>query len=375
MPSTACVVSCKPMSHIPESCDLQSYCFELPEELIAQQPGQRRDASRLMVLERATGRKRIVPFAEIGTVLPPGALLVANNSRVLPARMFGHKPTGGRVEFLLLTPLPLLAASDPNADGFNSAQAEGLLRSAKKPRPGEHIAFNDDFHLIVESRGDFGKSQVTLRWRGDLATHFLKQGHLPLPPYIRRPDADSDRERYQTVYSREDKLGSAAAPTAGLHFTPELKASLAAAGFGWAELTLYVGYGTFSPVRVRDIREHTMHREYIEIPELTATAIQEAKSQGCPVVAVGTTSSRALEGAFAQTGHVGAFSGWTDIFMRPGYEFKVVEHLLTNFHLPGSSLIMLVSALAGREVVMEAYRQAIQERMRFFSYGDAMLVL
>ena len=371
------------MSHIPESCDLQSYCFDLPEELIAQQPGERRDASRLMVLERATGRRRIVPFAEIGTVLPPGALLVANNSRVLPARVFGHKATGGRVEFLLLTPLPLLAASAPDADGFRSAQAECLLRSAKKPRPGERIAFGDEFHLIVESRGDFGKSLVTLRWRGDLADHFMRQGHLPLPPYIRRPDQDSDRERYQTVYSREDKLGSAAAPTAGLHFSPELKASLASAGFGWSELTLYVGYGTFSPVRVQDIREHVMHREYIEIPEQTAAAIREAKSQGRPVVAVGTTSARALEGAFAQTrnqagaqaGEVAAFSGWTDIFMRPGYEFKVVEHLLTNFHLPGSSLIMLVSALAGRETVLEAYRQAVEERMRFFSYGDAMLVL
>ncbi|MFO7597720.1 MAG: tRNA preQ1(34) S-adenosylmethionine ribosyltransferase-isomerase QueA [Desulfocurvibacter africanus] len=363
------------MSHIPESCDLQSYCFELPEELIAQQPGQSREASRLMVLERATGHRRIAPFTDIGAFLPPGALLVANNSRVLPARMFGHKLTGGRVEFLLLTPLPLLAAKEPDADGFRNAQAEGLLRSAKKSKPGERIEFSDDFHLIVEARGDFGKSQVTLHWRDDLAAHFMRQGHLPLPPYIRRPDTDSDRERYQTVYSREDKLGSAAAPTAGLHFSTELKASLAAAGFSWAELTLYVGYGTFSPVRVRDIREHTMHREYIEIPEATAAAIREAKSQGRPVVAVGTTSARALEGAFAQTGCVAAFTGWTDIFMRPGYEFKVVERLLTNFHLPGSSLIMLVSALAGREAVQDAYRHAVQERMRFFSYGDAMLVL
>lgn len=332
-----------------------------------------------MVLERTSGRRHIVPFADIGAFLPPGALLVANNSRVLPARMFGLKPTGGRVEFLLLTPLPLLAASDTDADGFRTAQAEGLLRSAKKPKPGERIEFSDDFHLVVEARGDFGKSQVTLHWRNDLAAHFMRQGHLPLPPYIRRPDTDSDRERYQTVYSREDKLGSAAAPTAGLHFSTKLKAELAEAGFAWSELTLYVGYGTFSPVRVRDIREHTMHREYIEIPEATAAAIREAKSQGRPVVAVGTTSARALEGAFAQTGaqtgRMEAFTGWTDIFMRPGYEFKVVERLLTNFHLPGSSLIMLVSALAGREAVLDAYKQAVRERMRFFSYGDAMLVL
>lgn len=363
------------MSDIPTDLDLESYRFELPEELIAQEPTVSREASRLMVLDRAASSMRIVGFDEIGEHLPSGALLVANNSRVLPARLFGHKPTGGRVEFLLLTPLPLLDAGEPDREGFRQASAEGLLRAAKGPRVGDTVVFSDDFRLLVEQRGEFGRAKVTLRWTGDLAGHFLRLGHLPLPPYIRRPDSAPDRERYQTVYSREDKLGSAAAPTAGLHFSPRLKAGLLDQGFGWAELTLYVGYGTFSPVRVRDIREHAMHREYVELPPETAAAVAQAKSEGRPVVAVGTTSARALEGAYAQTGTISPFTGWTDIFITPGYEFKAVDHLLTNFHLPGSSLIILVAALAGRELTLEAYRRAVAERMRFFSYGDAMLVL
>ncbi len=363
------------MPDIPAHCDLDSYRFELPEELIAQEPGHRREASRLMVLDRATGGRSSVPFAEIGAHLPPGALLVANNSRVLPARIFGRKATGGRVEFLLLTPLPLIAAKEPDADGFRGAPAEGLLRAAKSLRLGERVAFSDDFFLEVLRREDFGRALVRLAWRGDLAAHFMRLGHLPLPPYIRRPDSEADRERYQTIYSREDKLGSAAAPTAGLHFSPAVKAGLLEQGFGWAELTLYVGYGTFSPVRARDIREHAMHREYVEMPAECATAVAKAKAEGRPVVAVGTTSARALEGAFAQTGSLAPFAGWTDIFIRPGYRFNVVDHLLTNFHLPGSSLIVLVAALAGLEPVMAAYAQAVRERMRFFSYGDAMLVL
>jgi len=365
----------KTMPDIPTPFDLESYRFELPEELIAQEPGPRREASRLMVLQRASGTRRSVPFAAIGEYLPPGALLVANNSRVLPARLLGHKPSGGRVEFLLLTPLPLIQAGEPDAHGTRRAQAQGLLRAAKGPRPGDMVSFSDDFSLRVDSRGDFGRAQVTLQWRGELSEQFMRLGRMPLPPYIRRPDSQADRERYQTVYSRQDKLGSAAAPTAGLHFTPELKAGLSAKGFGWAELTLYVGYGTFSPVRARDIREHAMHREYFEIPTETAQAIAQAKAQGRPVVAVGTTSARALEGAHARLGRIAPYAGWTDIFIRPGYDFQIVDNMITNFHLPGSSLIILVSALAGRDLILDTYRQAMHERMRFFSYGDAMLIL
>jgi S-adenosylmethionine:tRNA ribosyltransferase-isomerase len=214
-----------------------------------------------------------------------------------------------------------------------------------------------------------------LHWSGELAEIFLEHGHQPLPPYIKRPDAAVDFERYQTVYAEESKLGSVAAPTAGLHFTPELRDRILDAGHLWRELTLYVGYGTFSPVRERDIRKHRMHAEYVEIPSDTAEAVAEHKERGLPVVAVGTTSVRALEGAFALTGKIAAFTGWTDLFIRPGFEFKVTDHMLTNFHLPESSLLIMVSSFAGRQAILKAYAVALEEGFRFFSYGDAMFIL
>ena len=215
---------------------------------------------------------------------------------------------------------------------------------------------------------------MRLSWRGELATLFRDLGHYPLPPYIRRPDTAEDAKRYQTVYAAEDKLGSVAAPTAGLHFTPQVHGALAAKGVDWAEVTLYVGYGTFSPVRCPDIRDHSMHREYVEVPPATAEAVAVARAQGRPVIAVGTTSVRSLEGAFAATGGIRPFAGWTDIYITPGYEFKTVDSLLTNFHLPESSLLIMVSALAGREFILKTYRKALSEGFRFFSYGDAMLI-
>lgn len=361
---------------IPEDFRLSSYTYDLPEERIAQAPSPRRDASRLLVLDRASGAMAIDTFASIVGRVPEGALLVANNSRVLPARVFGHKPSGGRVEFLLLTPLPLLleAAREDGRGGF-AAQAEGLLRASKGPRPGEIVRFDEHFALDVLERGEFGRARVRLRWRGDLAGLFLRLGHYPLPPYIRRPDTPEDAKRYQTVYAAETKLGSVAAPTAGLHFTPEVRAALAARGVGWAEVTLYVGYGTFSPVRCADIREHVMHREYVEVSQETAAAVARARREGRPVVAVGTTSVRALEGAHRATGSIAPYTGWTDIYITPGYAFTTVDHLLTNFHLPESSLLIMVSALAGRGPILRAYRHALDNGLRFFSYGDAMLIL
>ena len=213
-----------------------------------------------------------------------------------------------------------------------------------------------------------------MRWHGDLAGHFLSQGHIPLPPYIHREDKSEDRTRYQTVYSREDKLGSVAAPTAGLHFTPEIMDALDKRGIGLAEVTLYVGYGTFSPVRAQDIREHVMHAEYAEVSEETAQAVARAKAEGRPVVAVGTTTSRTLESMATTLGGIGPFTGWTDIFIRPGYRFKVVDQLITNFHLPRSSLIIMVCTLAGRQQIIDAYNHAVRQGFRFFSYGDAMLI-
>lgn len=360
------------MTPIPEEFNLQSYDFDLPESQIAQDPAARRGASRLLVLDRATGELRDCMFTDIVALLPQDALLVVNNTRVLPARLIGRKDSGGKAEFLLLTPLSLITP-ETGPDGVQTAEAEGLLKASKGPRPGETLHF-DGVELLVLAKGEFGRSRIRLRWRGELADHFLRQGHIPLPPYIRREDTREDRDRYQTVYSREDKLGSVAAPTAGLHFTPEVMAALAERGIRTAEVTLYVGYGTFSPVRCEDIRDHVMHAEYAEVPEETAGAIARAKAEGRPVVAVGTTTTRTLESMAAHLGGIGPFRGWTDIFIRPGYSFKVVDQLITNFHLPRSSLIIMVSTLAGRRRIIDAYTHAVRQGFRFFSYGDAMLI-
>jgi S-adenosylmethionine:tRNA ribosyltransferase-isomerase len=359
-------------SAVPADFRLHSYSYALPEENIAQQPADKRDGSRLLVLDREQDSIDFKQFSDVVDALPENSLLVANNSKVIPARMFGTKPTGGRIEFLLLTPLPLIGATESN--GWNEARVEGLLRSSKPPRQGAEITILDGLRVIPEQRGEFGKWVVTLRWQGQLVDLVRSIGHLPLPPYIHRPDTEDDAKRYQTVYAREEKAGSVAAPTAGLHFTPEIRNRLADKGISWAEVTLYVGYGTFSPVRCADIRDHAMHKEYIEVPETTAQAIQEAKAQGRPVVAVGTTSARTLEGMFAQRENIEPFAGETDIFIYPGYEFRVVDALLTNFHLPESSLIIMVSALAGRERILEAYSAALDNGFRFFSYGDSMLI-
>lgn len=360
------------MTPIPEEFNLQSYDFDLPESQIAQDPAERRGASRLLVLDRAGGGLRDCMFADIAELLPRDALMVVNNTKVLPARLIGRKESGGRAEFLLLTPLSLIEPQT-GPDGGSTAEAEGLLKASKGPRPGERLHF-DGLELLVLEKGEFGRSRVRLNWRGELADHFLKQGHIPLPPYIRREDKGEDRDRYQTVYSRDDKLGSVAAPTAGLHFTPEIMAALEARGIRTAEVTLYVGYGTFSPVRCDDIREHVMHAEYAEVPEETAGAIAKARAEGRPVVAVGTTTTRTLESMATHLGGIGPFRGWTDIFIRPGYSFKVVDQLITNFHLPRSSLIIMVSTLAGRRRIIDAYTHAVRHGFRFFSYGDAMLI-
>ncbi|WP_035040487.1 tRNA preQ1(34) S-adenosylmethionine ribosyltransferase-isomerase QueA [Desulfovibrio sp. X2] len=366
------------MSDAPDEL-LASYDFALPEELIAQHPAPRRDASRLMVVDRAGEGEELARFADLPRILserlPEGALLVANNSRVAPARLFGARASGGRVEMLLLTPPPLLEPEPDAVPGFSRARAEVLLRASKTLRRDEELDFGPDLVVRVGARGEFGRHEVELSWRGELAAVLAKQGCMPLPPYIRREAAGDDMERYQTVYASADKAGSVAAPTAGLHFTPEVRADLAARGIEWAEVTLYVGYGTFSPVRAADIRDHRMHAEWVEVPEATAAAVARAKAEGRPVLAVGTTSVRSLEGAFAQTGEPAPFCGTTSIFIRPGFRFRVVDHMLTNFHLPLSSLIIMVSAFAGRVRILSAYDRAVRERFRFFSYGDAMLIL
>lgn len=362
---------------------LSAYDYALPEELIAQQPCVR-GASRLLVLEKSGGSPRHALFENLPDLLPQGALLVANNSRVVPVRLVGLRPTGGKTELLLLSPLPLLEKTCVRHGERATVAAEVLLRPGRSARPGTVLFFGEEPDLLqveVLEKGEFGRHNVKLSWScgaeasGSLRAFFERYGRLPLPPYIRRPATDEDARNYQTIYAASDKAGSAAAPTAGLHFTPLMRNRLAEAGFEWTEVTLHVGYGTFSPVRCEDVRQHVMHREYIECPSAAAEAVARAKAEGRPVIAVGTTSCRTLEGTAAQCGGVvRPFMGWTDIFIRPGYVFHVVDGLITNFHLPRSTLVMLVSALTGRERLLAAYTEAVARRYRFFSYGDAMLI-
>lgn len=396
---------------------LSSYRFFLPESRIAQEPGER-GGSRLLVTSRVpegTARPVHARFADLPDYLPRGALLVANNSRVVPARLTGRRPGGGKAEFLLLTPLPLAASvAEPQAASSGAttfvAEVEGLIRPAAKIRPGDELVFapagettppcaaagaaRGGLRVTVLEKGAFGRCRARLCWsaagdgpddgRGEetaaqaLRRHFDTMGHLPLPPYIRRPDTPEDARRYQTVYARQDKAGSVAAPTAGLHFTEDMRRRLREKGFEWAEVTLHVGYGTFSPVRCADLRDHVMHAEYAEVPAETALAVNRARAEGRPVLAVGTTAARTLEGAAAATGGdaggIGPYAGWVNIFIRPGYAFRIIDGLITNFHLPESTLLMLVSALTGRERMLALYAEAVERGYRFFSYGDAMLI-
>ncbi len=334
------------------------FYFDLPKELIAQTPLQRRDSSRLMVLDRKTGEIMHRHFYELPIFLREGDCLVLNDSRVLPARLIGQRIPGGACEVLLLR--------DRGDDCW-----ECLVRPGKKLRPGARLRFGDGaLTAVVEAEVEGGNRLVRFCYDGIFLEVLDRLGEMPLPPYIREKLAD--RERYQTVYSRE--LGSAAAPTAGLHFTRELLAEIAAMGVKICYVTLHVGLGTFRPVKEENILEHEMHSEYCIIPPETAEIVTETRRRGGRVVAVGTTSCRTLESFAAADGSLEAASGWTNIFIYPGYSFRCVDALITNFHLPESTLIMLVSALAGREQILSAYQLAIQEKYRFFSFGDAMLI-
>ncbi len=339
---------------------ITDFDFDLPEELIAQTPLMDRSASRLLVLDRRSGAITHGQFSGVGYWLKAGDVLVINDTRVIPARLIGEKRgTKGRVEFLLLKRL--------TADRWQT-----LVRPGRRLKVGSRVVFGDGLlEAIVAEHCPDGERIVEFHFEGVFEEILDRLGEMPLPPYIH--ESLEDKERYQTVYARE--RGSAAAPTAGLHFTPELMASLRQAGVEFVPLTLHVGLGTFRPVQVSDIHEHQMHSEYYQVTEESARRLNEAKQQGRRVIAVGTTSARTLETMASDEGLVQAGSGWTDIFIYPGYRFKALSGLITNFHLPKSTLIMLVSALAGREHVLEAYRVAIAERYRFFSFGDAMLII
>ena len=334
------------------------FYYDLPPELIAQTPLERRDQSRLMVLDRNTGAVSHEHFYDLPAHLRPGDCLVLNNSRVLPARLIGRRESGGVSEVLLLT--------DKGDNVW-----ECLVRPGKKLRTGAKIRFGEgELTAEIEQVLPDGNRLVRFHYEGIFLEVLEKLGRMPLPPYIRAEL--EDQERYQTVYSKVP--GSAAAPTAGLHFTPELLARIEAMGVKVASVTLHVGLGTFRPVKAEELEEHEMHAEYCMVPEETARIITETKRNGGRVVCVGTTSCRTVESFANEDGTMDPHAGWTSIFLYPGCRFKCLDALVTNFHLPESTLVMLVSALAGRENVLRAYAEAVRERYRFFSFGDAMLI-
>lgn len=342
-----------------EIMDINAFDYNLPEELIAQDPIEDRSSSRLLVLDRETGERQHKIFRNIIDELNPGDCLVINNTKVIPARLMGVKPdTGAHIEVLLL--------KREQDDIW-----EVLVKPGKKAKPGTVISFGDGrlTATVLEVVED-GNRKIQFSYQGIFEEILDELGQMPLPPYITHQL--QDKNRYQTVYAKHQ--GSAAAPTAGLHFTKELLQQIEEKGISIASVTLHVGLGTFRPVKVENILEHHMHSEYFQIEQEEADKINAAKAAGKRVIAVGTTSCRTLESAAAVDGSLQAASGWTDIFIYPGYQFKAVDALITNFHLPKSTLVMLVSALAGREHILEAYQEAVEKQYRFFSFGDAMFI-
>lgn len=335
------------------------FWYELPQELIAQRPVEPRDSSRLLVYDRKTKRVEHKHFFDITEYLRKGDVLVVNNTRVLPARIYGAKEnTGGKIEFLLLKRLDL-------------THWEVILKPGRIAKPGATFCFGDKLKARVESIGEDGSRVVEFFYDGNFEQILEELGEMPLPPYIR--EKLQDKSRYNTVYSKVD--GSAAAPTAGLHFTKELLQKVKDMGVEVVEVLLHVGLGTFRPVKTEDVASHHMHTEYYEVSPYAAERINLAKQEGRRVICVGTTAVRTLESAADKVGHVEAKSGNTDIFIYPPYRFRIVDALVTNFHLPESTLIMLVSALCSREEILQLYNTAVRERYRFFSFGDAMLIL
>jgi len=346
---------------------LSDFSFDLPPELIAQAPPEERGTSRLLVVDRAARKWRHHHIRELPELLTPGDLFVVNDTRVIAARLIGHRdPSGGTVECLLLRRI-------------DSTTWDALMHPGQKMKPGTIARFGERPHVLVAEvlgRHTFGRRTIRLIRddRGSVDDAIDAIGHVPLPPYIKRPDAPADRDRYQTTYARH--RGSVAAPTAGLHLTPSILDALAARGVEQTAITLHVGYGTFKPIRTEDISVHTIDAERYEINEDSAQAIERARADNRRVIAVGTTTTRTLEAVAAQrAGRIVSGAGEADLFIAPGHRFQVVGGLLTNFHLPQSSLLVLVCAFAGRELVLDAYRAAIAEGYRFYSYGDAMLIL
>ncbi|MBW1895918.1 MAG: tRNA preQ1(34) S-adenosylmethionine ribosyltransferase-isomerase QueA [Deltaproteobacteria bacterium] len=351
---------------------IDDYNYSLPEHLIAQRPAASRDQSRLMVLDREQERLAHHTFADIAEFLLPGDLLVINNTRVVPARLFGSKETGGKAEVLILS----YPADAPESSASGQVTCECLVKTSKPPQIGSKIVFDGDLQADVLD-GGHGRFNLRFRFAGDFESLLDRIGRIPLPPYIIRDETKEapcdDRACYQTVYA--EKRGAVAAPTAGLHFSQHLLERLVEKGVEIVPITLHVGYGTFLPVRVLDIREHHVHPEAYELTQDAAVVINRAKDDGRRIIGVGTTTVRVLEFAANGNGRVRPGSGQCDLFVLPGFEYRIVDALLTNFHLPKTSLLMLVAAFAGRGFMLSAYEEAIRLGYRFYSYGDAMLIL
>jgi len=355
---------------------LSAYDYHLPEELIAQAPCPDRDRSRLMILPPGQADPLHARFRDLIEYLRAGDVLVRNDTRVFPARLLGRKESGGRCEVLLLE-YPSPAPGTRTGQEVETARCLALVRSSRRPRPGTRIVIGKDLWIRVENLRPDAKVEVSLHASGPgrLDTLLERHGQVPLPPYIRRPDGstDQDRERYQTRYARH--TGSVAAPTAGLHFSDHLLEEIRNLGVETCSVTLHVGYGTFAPVRSEDIRQHRLHRELVRVGEQTVRVVNRALAEGRRIWAVGTTTVRTLEFAADEPGHIRPVSGPCDLYITPGFRFRVVDNLITNFHLPRSSLLFLVSALAGRKRILAAYREAVTRGYRFFSYGDAMALI
>ncbi|MFH1837598.1 MAG: tRNA preQ1(34) S-adenosylmethionine ribosyltransferase-isomerase QueA [Candidatus Omnitrophota bacterium] len=334
---------------------LNEFNYDLPKELIAQVPLKERDMSRLMVLDRSAGSLSLRTFKDIVEYMAEGDCVVLNDTRVVPVRFYGERKTGGKVEIFLLNPW--------------EKELQALIRPSKRIKDGESVELENGAKVIVKGKADVGRY---IEFSVPLA-EVLEQGHVPLPPYILREDKEEDKETYQTVYAR--KPGATASPTAGLHFTEDLLDKIKANGVKIAYVTLHTSYGTFAPVSTEEIEDHPMHTEYYEISDKTRDMINQTKIAGKKVFTVGTTSTRVLETSAVEENKVRSGEGGTDLFIYPGYKFKITDSLITNFHLPKSTLLMLVSAFAGKEFIFDAYERAIEEKFRFFSYGDAMLII
>ena len=350
------------------SYNINNYNYHLPKHLIAQNARKKRDQSRLLVYNRKTKSIKHTIFNNLTDHLKTNDLIIINNTRVIPARILGKKETGGKIEVFILDYNKAIHNYEINGN----IQCECMTRSSKAPKVGLTIYFPSDDSAKVVTNPINGRCEIQFFCNSDFLSFLKANGQTPLPPYIQRKALESDEESYQTIYAKID--GAVAAPTAGLHFSEELFDKISALGIEVATITLHVGHGTFMPVRVSDIREHKMHSEYIEISSQTAELIKKAKKNGNRILAVGTTSVRTLEYVFQKKGNIEAYSGYCDLFIYPGYSFQVVDTIITNFHLPKSTLLMMISAFAKREDILSVYQNAIDHSYNFFSYGDAMMI-